>query len=169
MTLVPVENAFKDAVLSEARSDENNGQIFTQEIELDEVNTLPINPVFWGAGTIIAAILNCTPKLVTPIMCVGARKGNRYGITIETVPRVVIINHKDLIGSNALFARSANIVVNQDKDYISTMIQTQKQMIKVVPIRPDQIVHFFDPKGTPRSVRTIEKVFEGKKEVKTPY
>jgi hypothetical protein len=39
-------------------------------------------------------------------------------------------------------------------------------MIKVVPIRPDQIVDFFNPDGTPRSVRTIAKVFEGKKEVK---
>jgi hypothetical protein len=39
-------------------------------------------------------------------------------------------------------------------------------MIKVVPIRPGQIVDFFDPDGTPRSVQTIAKVFEGKKEVK---
>jgi hypothetical protein len=39
-------------------------------------------------------------------------------------------------------------------------------MIKVVPIRSDQTVDFFDPNGTPRSVRTIAKVFEGKKEVK---
>jgi hypothetical protein len=39
-------------------------------------------------------------------------------------------------------------------------------MIKVVPIHPDQIVDFFDPDGTPRSVGTIAKVFEGKKEVK---
>jgi hypothetical protein len=137
MTFVPVENAFKDAVLSEARSDKTNGQLLTQEIELDEVNTLPINPVFWGAGTIVAAILNCSPKLVTPIMCVGAHQGNRYGITIETVPRAVIINHEDLIGSNALFAKNANAIVNRDKDYISTILQTQKQMIKVVPIRPD--------------------------------
>jgi hypothetical protein len=166
MTFVLVENAFKDAVLSEARSDETNGQLLTQEIVLDEVKTLPINPVFWGAGTIVAAILNCSPKLVTPIMCVGAHQGNRYGITIETVPWPVIINHEDLIGSNALFAKSANAVVNRDKDYIRTVLQTQKQMIKVVPIRPDQIVDFFDPDGTPRSARTIAKVFEGKKEVK---
>jgi hypothetical protein len=39
-------------------------------------------------------------------------------------------------------------------------------MIKVVPIRPDQIVDFFDPDRTPRSVRTIAKVFEGRKTVK---
>jgi hypothetical protein len=116
--------------------------------------------VFWGAGTIVAAILHCSPKLVTPIMCVGAHQGNRYGITIETVPRAVIINHEDLIGSNA------NTIVNQDKDYVRTVLQTQKQMMRVVPIRPDQIVDFFDPDGTPRSVRTIAKVFEGKKEVK---
>jgi hypothetical protein len=61
MTFVPVENAFKDAVLSEAQSDETNGQLLMKEIELDEVNTLPINSVFWGAGTIVAAILNCSP------------------------------------------------------------------------------------------------------------
>jgi hypothetical protein len=60
-----------------------------------------------------------------------------YGITIETVPRAVIINQEDLIGSNALFAKSANAVANRDKDYISTVLQTQKQMIKVVLIRPD--------------------------------
>jgi hypothetical protein len=58
MTFVPVENASKDAVLSEARSDKTNGQLLTQEIELDKVNTLPINPVIWGTGTIMAAILN---------------------------------------------------------------------------------------------------------------
>jgi hypothetical protein len=46
MTFVPVENAFKDAVLSEAQSEKTNGQLLTQEIELDKVNTLPINPVF---------------------------------------------------------------------------------------------------------------------------
>jgi hypothetical protein len=57
MTFVPVENAFKDAVLSEARSDKNNGQLLTQEMELDEISTLPINLVFWGTGTIVAAIL----------------------------------------------------------------------------------------------------------------
>jgi hypothetical protein len=39
-------------------------------------------------------------------------------------------------------------------------------MIKVIPIRPDQIVDFFDPDGTPRSVRPIAKVFQGKKTVK---
>jgi hypothetical protein len=161
--------------------------------------------VFWGAGTIVVAILNCSPKLVTPIMCVGAHQGNRYGITIETVPQAVIINHEDLIGSNALFAKNANTIVNRDKDYVRTVLQTQKQMIKVVPIRPDQIVDFsaltniivnrdkdyvrtvlqtqkqmtkvvpirpyqivdfFNPDGTPRSVQTIAKVFEGKKEVK---
>jgi hypothetical protein len=143
MTFVPVEVAFKDAVLSEARSHNNNGQLLTQEIELDEVNTLPLNPVFWGAGTIVAAILNCSSKVVTPIMCVGAHQGNRYGITIETIPQAVIINHEDLIGSNALFAKSANAVINRDKDYISTVLQNKKQMIKVVPIRPDQIVDFF--------------------------
>jgi hypothetical protein len=87
-------------------------------------------------------------------------------ITIKTVPRTVVINHKDLIGSNALFAKSANAVVTRDKDYISTVLQTQKQMIKVVPLRPDQIVDFFDPNGTPRSVRTIAEIFEGKKAVK---
>jgi hypothetical protein len=85
MTFVPVENAFKDAVLSEARNDENNGQLLTQELKLDEVNILPINPVFWGAGSIVTAILNCSPKLVTPIMCVGTHQGNRYGITIKTI------------------------------------------------------------------------------------
>jgi hypothetical protein len=99
-------------------------------------------------------------------MCVGAHQGNWYGIPIKTVPRAVIINHEDLIGSNALFAKKANTIVNRDKDYISTVLQTQKQMIKVVPIRPDQIVDFLDPDGTPRSVQTIAKVFEGRKEVK---
>jgi hypothetical protein len=39
-------------------------------------------------------------------------------------------------------------------------------MIKVILIRPDQIMDFFNPDGTPRSVRTIAKVFEGKKAVK---
>jgi hypothetical protein len=119
MTFVPVENAFKDAVLSEARSDETNGQLLTQEIELDEV-------LGRWYHAIVAAILNCSPKLVTPIMCVGAHQGNRYSITIETVPRAVIINHKDLIGSNALFAKNANEIVNRDKDYIRTVLQPQK-------------------------------------------
>jgi hypothetical protein len=78
-------------------------------------------------------------------MCVGAYQGNRYGITIESVPWAVVINHGDPIGSKALFAKSANAVVNRDKDYISTVLRTQKQMIKVVPIRPDQIVDFLTP------------------------
>ena len=158
-----VEGAFKDAVLNEARRDENNGLLLKQELQLDAVNNLPINPVFWSAGSIVAAVLNCAPKVVTPIMCVGAYQGNRYGITIETVPRAVIINHEDLIGGNALFAKNANAVANRDKDYILTVLQTQKQMIKVVPIRPDHLEDFFEPDGTPRSVRTIAKVFEGKK------
>jgi hypothetical protein len=168
MTFVPVGNAFKDAVLSEARSDDNNGQLLTQEIKLDKVNTLPINPVFWGAGTIVAAILNCSPKLVTPIMCVGAHQGNRYGITIETAPRAVIINHEDLIGSNALFAKSANAVVNRDKDYISTVLQTQKQMIKVVLIRPDQIVNFSTPTEHQEVYEQLQRSSKEKRKSSTP-
>jgi hypothetical protein len=166
MTFVSAEGAFREAVLNEAKRDANNGQLLTHELELDEVNHLPVNPVFWGAGSIVAAILNCSPKVVTPIMCVGAHQGNRYGITIETVPKAVIISHEDLIGGNALFAKNVNSVANRGKDYILTVLQTQNQMINVVPIRPDHIEHFFELDGTPRGVRAIAKVFEGKKTTK---
>jgi hypothetical protein len=152
MTSVPVEGAFEQAVLNEARSNDNNGQLLTQDIELDDVNTLPTSPVFWGAGSIVAAILNCCPKVVTPIMCVGAHQGNRYGITIETEPRAVIINHEDINGGNALFAKNANSTANRDKDYILIVLQIQKEMLKVVPIRLNQISDLFDPDGTPRGV-----------------
>ena len=159
------EGALKEAVLNEARKDDN-GQLITQEITLDAVHNLPVTPVFWSAGSIVATILHCAPKVVTPIMCVGAYQGNRYGITLEHVPRAVIISHEDLITGNAQFAKTANAVANRNKDYITTVLQTQRQMIKVVPLRPDQIGEFFEADGTPRNVRTIARVFEGKKTAK---
>jgi hypothetical protein len=39
-------------------------------------------------------------------------------------------------------------------------------MLSVVPLRPDQLVELFDPDGTLRSVRTVSKVFEGRKTAK---
>jgi hypothetical protein len=39
-------------------------------------------------------------------------------------------------------------------------------MLSVVPLRPDQLEELFDPDGTLRSVRTVSKVFEGRRTAK---
>jgi hypothetical protein len=39
-------------------------------------------------------------------------------------------------------------------------------MLSVVPLCPDQLEELFDPDGTLRSVRTVSKVFEGRKTAK---
>jgi hypothetical protein len=39
-------------------------------------------------------------------------------------------------------------------------------MLSVVPLRPNQLDELFDPYGTLRSVRTVSKVFEGRKTAK---
>ena len=81
------EGAFKNALLNEATRDEHTtGQLLGHQITLDPVHSLPETPVFWKAGSMVATILNCAPKVVTPIMCVGAHQGNRYGITVEPIP-----------------------------------------------------------------------------------
>ena len=51
-----IKSALKEAVLNEAGRDENNGKLLTQEITVDAVNNLPVNPVFWSADSIIAPI-----------------------------------------------------------------------------------------------------------------
>jgi hypothetical protein len=99
-------------------------------------------------------------------MCISAYECNRFGITIETTPKAVIINHNDTVANNALFSKNANSIVNRDNDYISTVLQTQKHMISVVPLRPDQLEELYNPDGTLRSVRTVSKVFEGRKTAK---
>ena len=143
-----------------------NGQLITQEIILDPAHNLPVNPVFWSTGSIVETVLNYSPKQVTPILCISAHHGNRFGIAIEQVPEAFVISHKDLIGDNTIFSKNANSVANQDKDYIWTVLQMQKNMIKVVPVRAEQLQDFFEIDGTPRSVRTINKVFKGKETAK---
>ena len=156
------EGALLAALLRESKQ-HNNGQLINQELTLDPVHHLPIAPVFWSTGSIVAGVLHCSPKQVTPILCISAHQGKRFGITIEHPPKPVIISHEDTVGGNALFSKNANSVTNREKDYIRTVLQTQKQMIKVVPIRPDQLQDLVEIDGAPRSVRTIGKVFEGKK------
>ena len=160
-----IEGTLLEAILTESKR-ENNGQLIHQEIELDPIQNLPITPVFWSTGSIVAAILNCAPKQITAIMCISAYEGKRFGITIEKVPKAVIISQEDTVASNALFSKTTNSVANREKDYVLTVLQTQKHMLSVVPIRPDQVEELFDPDGTPRSVRTVNKVFEGRKTVK---
>jgi hypothetical protein len=99
-------------------------------------------------------------------MCISAYEGKQFGITIETTPKAVIINYDDTVANNALFSQNANSIVNRDKDYILTVLQTQKHMLSVVPLRLDQLEELFDPDGTLRSVRTVNKVFEGRKTAK---
>jgi hypothetical protein len=114
----------------------------------------------------IAAVLNCLPKQITPILYISAHEGNRFGVTIETTPKAVIINHDDTLANNALFSKNANSIANRDKDYISTVLQTQKNMSSVVPLRPDQLDDLFNPDGALRSVRTVSQLFEGRKTAK---
>jgi hypothetical protein len=102
-----------------------------------------VTPVFWSTGNIVAAVLNCLPRQIAPIICISAYKGNRFGITIETTPKAVIINHDNTAANNALFSRNANSIVNRDKDYISTVLQTQKHMLSVVLLCPDQLEDLF--------------------------
>jgi hypothetical protein len=79
-----------------------------QDIELDPTHNLPVTPVFWSTGSIVAAVLNCLLKQITPIMYISAYKGNLFGIIIETTPKAVIINHDDTYENNALFQKNAN-------------------------------------------------------------
>jgi hypothetical protein len=159
------EGALREALLTKTQR-ENNVQLICQDIVLDPTHNLPMTPVFWSTGSIVAAILNCSPKQITPIMCISAHEGNRFGVRIETAPKAVIINHDDTLANNALFKKNANSIANRDKDYISTVLQTQKHMLSIVPLRPDQLDELFDPDGTLRSVRTVSKVFEGRKTAK---
>jgi hypothetical protein len=159
------EGALREALLTETQQ-ENNGQLICQDILLDPTHNLPVTPVFWSTGGIVGAVLNCLPKQITPIMCISAYEGNRFGVTIETTPKAVIINHDDTLANNALFPKNANSIVNRDNDYISTVLQTQKHMLSVVLLHPDQLEELFDPNGTLRSVRTVSKVFEGRKTAK---
>jgi hypothetical protein len=64
------------------------------------------------------------------------------------------------------FLKNSNSIANRDKDYISTVLQTKKHMLSVVLLCPDQMDKLFDPDGTLRSVRTVSKVFEGRKTAK---
>ena len=114
----------KEALVTEVE-DYETSHLLPLDITLDPVNLLPETPVFWSAGSIVAAVLNCAPKVVTPIMCVSAYQGNRYGVTIDQVPRAVIINHDDTISTNSLFSKTANARVNRDKDYINTVNLTR--------------------------------------------
>jgi hypothetical protein len=159
------EGALREAILTETQQ-ENIGQLICQDIVLDPTHNLPVTPVFWSTGSIVAAVLNCSPKQITPIMCISAYKGNRFGITIKTTPKAVIINHDDTVSNNVLFSKNANSIVNRDKDYISTVLQTQKHMLSVVPFCPDQLEELFDPDGNLSSVQTVSKVFEGGKTAK---
>jgi hypothetical protein len=97
---------------------------------------------------------------------VHAIKRLRFGVTIKTTPKAVIINHDDTLANNALFSKNVNSIANWDKDYISTVLQTQRHMLSVVPPRPDQLDELLDPDGTLRSVRTVSKVFEGRNTAK---
>jgi hypothetical protein len=161
------EGAFKNALLNEATRDEHTtGQLLGHQITLDPVHSLPETPVFWKAGSMVAAILNCAPKVVTPIMCVGAHQGNRYGITVEPTPRPVIISHEALVGTNARVGRVPNASYNKEFDYIGTQLIVNRPMLKVVPLRPEYIKDFFNDDGTTRSVRQLSKIFDGKKTVK---
>jgi hypothetical protein len=153
------EGALREAVLTETQQD-NKRQLIHQNIVQDPTQNLPLTPVFWSKGSIVAAALYCLPKQITPIMCISAYEGNRFGITIETTPKAVVTNHDDTVANNALFSKNANSIVNRDKDYISTVLQTQKHMLSVVLLHPDQLEELFDPDGTLRSVRKVSKVFE---------
>jgi hypothetical protein len=77
------EGALREALLTETQR-ENNGQLICQDIALYPTHNLPMIPVFWSTCSIVAAVLNCLPKQITPIMCISAHKGNRFGVTIET-------------------------------------------------------------------------------------
>jgi hypothetical protein len=92
------EGALLEAILNEAQRD-NNGQLITQEIILDPAHNLPVMPVFWSTGSIVAAVLKYSPKQVTPIMCINAHQGNRFGITIEQVPKAIVITKAVVIKS----------------------------------------------------------------------
>jgi hypothetical protein len=159
------EGALLEAVLTETQRD-NNGQLICQEIVLDPTHNLPVTPVFWSTSSIVAAVLNCLPKQITPIMCISAYEGKRFKLTIETTLKAAVIIHDDTVTNNALFSKNANLIVNQDKDYILTILQTQKHMLSVVPLRPDQLEELFGPDGTLRSVGTVSKAFEGWKTAK---
>jgi hypothetical protein len=133
------EGALLEALLTETQR-ENNGQLICQDIVLDPTHNLPVTPVFWSTGSIAATVLNCSPKQITPIMCISAHEGKRFGVTIETTPiKAVIINHDNTLVNNALSSKNANSIANRDKDYISAVLQTQKHMLSVVPLRPNQL------------------------------
>jgi hypothetical protein len=105
------EGALREALLTETQG-ENNGQLICLDFLLDPNHNLPVTPVFWSTGSIGAAVLNCSPKQITPIMCISAHEGNQFGVTIETTPRAVIINHDDTLAHNAIFSKNAISIAN---------------------------------------------------------
>jgi hypothetical protein len=68
------EGALLEAVLTKTQRD-NNGQPICQEIVLDPTHNLLVTPVFWSTGSMVAAVLNCSPKQITSIMCIRAYEG----------------------------------------------------------------------------------------------
>ena len=157
------EGALKEALITEVEEYEENGHLLTLDIALDPINQLLETPVFWSAGSIVAAVLNCAPKVVTPIMCVSAYQGNRYGVTIDQVPRAVIIDHDDTISTDSLFSKTTSARVNRNKDYINTVNLTRRHMLKVIPIKPEYLPEFFNNDGSTRSVRELITVFDRKR------
>jgi hypothetical protein len=133
------EGALVSSIVDEAGKDELTNQLMAQELELDEDNNVPTNPIFWSAGSIVVTVLNCAQKVITPVLCISSHLGNRFGLTLGANPRAVINKQEDLIPNAVTFAKNAGTVANHNKDYISTVLLTQKQMMKVVPIRPDQV------------------------------
>jgi hypothetical protein len=105
------EGALREALLTETQRD-NNGQLICLDLLLDPTHNLPVPLVFWSTGSIVAAVLNCSPKQITPIRCISAHEGNRFGVTIKTTPKAVIINHDDTLANNALFWKNGNSITN---------------------------------------------------------
>ena len=66
------------------------------------------------------------------------------------------------------FLKQTGTTENREKDYVFTILVTNKQTMNLVPLRPDQVSHFFDTNNNFRSVRAIAKGFERLKEPKDP-
>jgi hypothetical protein len=162
--MVFIEEALVKAVIAEAKKDPPACQLLEQNLTLDTDHNVPPSPLFWSAGSIVAAVLNCAQKVVTPILCIGAYQGNRFGVTLEAVPRAIIVTQDDVTPKEVKLAKNAGTLANRTKDYIASILRTTKQMMNVVPLRPDQVPLFFDDNNNPKTVRELAKVFERFKE-----
>jgi hypothetical protein len=159
------ERGLQSAVLNEAKpaQDANSGsQPITNALTFDRINHRPEHPIFWGIGTLAVGVLHTNPKVVTPILCVGAHQSHQFGATIAACPQAVVFNANDLVASEVRFAKDTNSRANKDLDYISSVLIHKQPMMKLIPIQAEYITDLFDEDNSHKSVRELTTLFKNR-------